>query len=138
MTRRLALIGSLAAVVALVAGCGILPNAATAVLDGTSWHATEIAGAPPIAGSDPEIRFSAGSFSGTTGCNTFGGPFTLDAGGFKAGQMQMTLIGCLGPIGDQEAAFMKALGAADRLAVVDGRLTIDGSGGRLVFEAGAP
>src|SRR4029077_3243468 len=109
MTRRLALLGSIAAVVALVAACSILPNAATAVLDGTSWHATEIAGAPPIAGTEPGIRFSAGSFSGTTGCNTFGGPFTLDAGRFKAGEMQTTLIGCLGPVGDQEAAFMKAL-----------------------------
>ncbi len=116
-----------------------MPNAATAVLDGTSWRAIEIAGSAPVAGTDPQIRFSNGSFSGTTGCNSFGAPFTFEAGRFAVGEMQMTAMGCLGPVGDQEAAFMRILGAADSLAILDGRLTISSpGGGRLVFVPGTP
>lgn len=94
-------------------------------------------------GSAPPITMTAseGNASGSTGCNTFFVGFVA-TGDASAGQVAMGPIStsqaaCAGPAGDQEQAFLAALEGVTSYAIADGRLTLDGSGGSLIFSAQA-
>ena len=104
-------------------------------LEGTTWRATMVRDAEPIAGAEPTIRFEGGQAGGTTGCNTYGGAYTLDAeGAFSVASMIMTEMGCNGPIGNQERAVIEILTAADMLELLDdGQIRISGAQGSITF-----
>ncbi|MES2208645.1 MAG: META domain-containing protein [Chloroflexota bacterium] len=105
-------------------------------LDGTSWRATSLRDVGPMAGAEPTIRFSSGQAGGTTGCNTFGGPYTLTAdGSFTVGSVVMTEIACIGELGAQESIVIDLLTKANRLEFLsDGSIRISGPAGAAVFE----
>jgi heat shock protein HslJ len=104
-------------------------------LEGTTWRATLVRDAEPIAGAEPTMRFEGGQAGGTTGCNTYGGAYTLDAeGAFSVASMIMTEMGCDGPIGNQERAVIEILTAADTLELLDdGQIRISGAQGSITF-----
>ena len=47
--------------------------------------------------------------SGSSGCNTFTGSYTLDGINVTIGPLASTMMACEQPVMDQEAAFLKAL-----------------------------
>jgi heat shock protein HslJ len=104
-------------------------------LEGSTWRATLIRDSAPIAGAEPTIRFEGGQAGGTTGCNTYGGAYTLDAeGAFTLAAMTMTEMACDGARGNQESAVIEILGAADTLEVLDdGQIRISGALGSITF-----
>lgn len=120
----------------LVAACGGAtgPSQSPVGFQGTTWRATSIRDVAPLAGAEPTVRFDGNQAAGTTGCNTYGGTFTLGAdGSFGLDSMVMTEMACDGARGTQEAAVVEILSAAGRLELVDGELKISGPSGSITF-----
>ncbi|HEX5590744.1 MAG TPA: META domain-containing protein [Candidatus Limnocylindrales bacterium] len=130
----------LVAILAL-GGCGDRgaspgPSTTPSALDlqGTTWRGIRIRDAAPVVGAEPTITFDGTQAGGTTGCNTYGGTFTVGPdGAFTIASMIMTEMACDGPRGNQEAAVIEILSAADRIELLDGELRISGPSGEIVF-----
>lgn len=89
----------------------------------------------PIPGHEATISFEAdGSFGGRAACNGYGGTTSLDNGSVELGQLSITEMACEPDVMELEAVFVEALLAVDRYEVLDGDLTLTGSGAELVFE----
>jgi len=137
--------GPLFAVIALVAvllaacgGAATGPSGsgpATPIdLEGTTWRASLVRGVAPLAGAEPTITFNGGQAGGTTGCNTYGGAYHLDAdGSFTIESMIMSEMACDGARGTQEGVVTEILGAADRIDFAGGHLKISGPAGSITF-----
>ena len=134
--RRHVLLALLLAAIA-IAGCSLGGDTANGGLGGTSWTAVTLDGQPTLAQARPTIRFTVdGTVSGTTGCNQFSGPFRTDGGTIVVGELAATKIGCDGERGDQEHAFLAALGGARAWNLTaTGDLEIEG-GGRITLRPG--
>lgn len=82
---------------------------------------------------------AAGRVTGDTGCNSFGGSWSITGDTLRLGEVAMTLRGCVGDdVIAQEEAISRAL-SSTKTATVDGdRLTIRATDGSatLVFERG--
>lgn len=123
----------------VLAGCGGAP-AATPVLriDGVTWRAVEVAGAPTIPGIEPTIAFDGDHLAGFGGCNTFSGQVAIADGAVEVGEIRATLKTCDGPGGEAEIQFMRALVSASTVAPAEGgQLLLDGSGGAIRLELNA-
>lgn len=105
-------------------------------LDGTVWELLSINGVAPIDGTEITLRFQDGRVQGSSGCNTYGGDYTLENdGGFRAGPIAVTEMACLDPEGvmDQEVNYLQILQGANMLVRDGDELTIEGGGDTLVF-----
>lgn len=98
------------------------------------WRAVTVAGQPVVSGHEPTATFSATEVSGTTGCNSYGGSYATADGVIIFGPMRMTLMACIGPIGEVEGRFTAAMAGATAAAIDEqGHLIIDGTAGSIVF-----
>ena len=119
-------------------GASVTPSgpAAPASLAGTSWTAISVGGQPVVADHPPTARFGPAEVDGTTGCNSYGGGYTYADGTIAFGPLRMTLMACIGPIGEVEGRFTAAMtGATTAVVDAQGHLTIDGTAGSVVFVA---
>jgi heat shock protein HslJ len=122
--------------VLVVAGCGLIPGTGGVVaLDGSEWRLVWIDRQAPIAGTEPTIAFDAGQLSGTTGCNSLFGGYTLSGGAFEVGELGSTMMGCDAPRSAQEQQIVERLGGATTISLVGGALVIDGPAGSLEYIA---
>ena len=111
----------------------IVPDRRPEGIEG-SWQAVTVDGQPVVAGHEPTATFTATEVSGTTGCNSYGGSYTFADGRIAIGAMRMTMMACIGPIGDVEGRFTQAMtGATTATTDAEGRLILDGPGGSVVF-----
>jgi len=127
--------------IAVLAGCADSPPteppaAATPIpLDGTSWVAVSINDTNTIAAAMPTLAFDGDRVSGSTGCNSFGGTVVVEGNGsVRFVDVVVTEVGCPGPVGAQETAFLAVLGPPARLAVAERMLFVTSPTGQLVFE----
>ena len=106
-----------AAMLAVMAGA--LPAAAEEKeLLGTAWLAREIAGSPSADGVRSTLEFAKpGQAGGTTGCNQYFGPVSLENGQIVFGNLASTRKMCPPSEMDQEQRFLQALAASRRLAL---------------------
>jgi heat shock protein HslJ len=105
-------------------------------LDGTVWELLSINGVAPIDGTEITLRFQDGRVQGSSGCNTYGGDYTLENDGvFQAGPIAVTEMACLDPEGAmaQEVNYLQILQGANMLVRDGDELTIEGGGDTLVF-----
>jgi heat shock protein HslJ len=81
---------------------------------GPAWIVSTIGGNDTVADSRPTMTFAAdGQVSGTGGCNSYGGPYTLDGAAIDVGDLASTMMLCADQsIGAQETAFLAGLGGA--------------------------
>lgn len=101
--------------VALVAGCGDDATEEPASLAGTSWALVDGVDVPQdIAVTKPTAAFDDEVMSGTTGCNTYGGSYTLDGDAIEIGALAMTQIACMAPADAIEAMYVDKLGDVRR------------------------
>ena len=63
----------------------------------------------PAVGTTLSATFTADAVSGSSGCNTFSGGYTLDGINVTIGPLASTMMGCEQPLMDEEAAFLTAL-----------------------------
>jgi heat shock protein HslJ len=109
------------------------PDRAPEGIEG-AWQAVTVAGQPVVAGHEPTATFRETEVTGTTGCNSYGGSYTYTDGKITIGEMRMTMMACIGPIGEVEGRFTHAMdGATTATTDADGRLILDGTGGAIVF-----
>lgn len=111
-------------------GCGrMLPVSGGELVDG-HWKLEELDGRPAVGGAGPgapylRIDAAAGQASGSTGCNSFGGPVEIEDGRIRFGTLAMTRMACLDDrLMEQERRFAQALEAADGYALEGGMLAL--------------
>ena len=139
--RRIALISVVAIIAITLAACtgaagpSASPGPTSRDLDGSTWRAFLLRDVPPVAGAEPTIAFTGREAGGTTGCNSYGGSFTLASdGAFAFGAVMMTEMACDGPRGAQEGIVMDILSHADHLEITaEGNLRMSGPAGSMVF-----
>ncbi|MCA9910775.1 MAG: META domain-containing protein, partial [Anaerolineae bacterium] len=99
-------------------------------LVGTSWQLTAMGPngteTSVVADSTVTLEFSAdGQAGGNTGCNSFGGDYTVDGETITFGELVSTLMACADiDVMNQEQQYLAALNSADRFAVNGDQLTI--------------
>lgn len=85
-----------------------------------------------------EFNLNDKQISGTSGCNTYGGEYTLDKNKFSASKLRSTMMMCLD--GENESVFTKALAETSDLSInKSGELVFSQNGkNTLVFEKAKP
>jgi heat shock protein HslJ len=123
-------------------GCGRSLAAGREPVLAGEWRLVELEGRRALTHPDgraPHLRFDPAESraGGNTGCNSFGGSYTLEGGRIRFGELVMTRAACADPaLNEQERRFTAALGAADRVQVDGGMLSLLGGGAVLArFEA---
>ena len=90
----------------LLAACSSAPED----LESTSWQLTQIGDQQPVPGTTVTIQFDdTGSVDGTTGCNSYSGPYEVERANISMGPFASTLVGCPGAVGVQETTYLTAL-----------------------------
>ena len=121
--------------VSIVSGCGSSGSTSTgtsdtAALRGVPWV---------LAGSTPSIEFGAKTAQGSTGCNRFHGPYSVDGDAMKLGPLATTQMACIGEADQIERAFLAKLDKVRKWHATAKELVLsDGSGSELLrFEPGS-
>lgn len=108
-------------------------------LQGT-WSLTaygpEGATTPAAPDSQASITFNEdGTVSGNSGCNGFGGEYSVDGDQVKFTELVSTLIACEEPLMTQEGTVFKVLNDTASYTIDGDTLTITKDGSALVFTA---
>jgi len=117
----------------IVAGPGIVegppPSEPAEGISGTSWDLVEMGTTAEFARIVPTIEFGAdGRVSGSAGCNTFNGTYTLDGQTIALGPLAATKMACEPPASAVEAEYLAALsGVAAWSIEPDGSLVLGGA-----------
>ena len=94
------------------------------------WTLAEIGGAPAAAGVGTTLTLGdAAEATGSGGCNSFHGSYSLDGETFRFGAIAATRRACPGPQMEQEARFLAALDATRGFRVESDRLLLLGETG---------
>jgi heat shock protein HslJ len=83
-------------------------------LESTPWVLTSGVDVDGWVDVAPSIRFEAGKFGGSTGCNRYGGSYTVDGDALDLGDVGSTLIACPPPADAVERAYLDALERVER------------------------
>jgi putative lipoprotein len=90
---------------------------------------------PP--GVAPTATFADGSVSGSTGCNRYNGPYTIDGESLEIGPVASTLMACPPPRDAIESAYVAALDRVQTWAIDGEELVLsDDEGEELLRYAG--
>jgi heat shock protein HslJ len=114
-----------------------------AALEGTTWVLTTTLGGMADAGpakAQVDIRFEAGQAGGSSGCNHYGGAYTLHGSSLSFGPLASTQMACPEPIMTIESQYLQALAKVNRYAVASDAttMTLTGPDAELAFRAEAP
>lgn len=122
----------------LLAGCGSKPADGSPLQD-RRWVLVTLDGEAPLRDTAPSAEFSANQISGSAGCNTYFGTYTVSGSKIRIGDVASTEMWCMEPEGvmGQEPAFLAALTLTASYRLAEERLQLlDGTGDVvLVFEA---
>lgn len=134
--RTAGTMGLLLAVALLASGCGDGAGGGGGVIAETAWTLTELDGAAVIGDGPPTIVFgpsnesTPGETFGSTGCNSFNGPYSTDGGSISMGPFITTLAGCVNPpLQAQEGTYLITLETAASYTVSGETLEIMDEGG---------
>jgi heat shock protein HslJ len=111
--------------------------ATAASLTGTAWVATGISNgkqavSSPIADTTVTAQFADdGTVSGSSGCNTYSGPYKVQGETITIGPLATTKKLCEADVNEQETAYLAALEAATRFSTRQGALELRDGGGAL-------
>jgi heat shock protein HslJ len=116
-----------------------------ASLTGTEWQlntfisgdTADSAASSLIADSTITVTFNEdGSVGGHGGCNSYGGQYQVDGENLTISDLVSTLMACEAEgVTEQETMYLNALGMAETYSIEGNQLTINYSGGALVFSA---
>lgn len=115
---------------------GAPPPPAGNPLKGTSWRLTRINGAGIVDGTEVTALFGdSGNLSGSGGCNTYNGSYTVDGAAIGISPLVFGLNYCASPPGvmEQEALFSDLMTSATGFSLEGGGLVIRSSRGQLEF-----
>ena len=113
------------------------PASGADALDGTGWFLTAYgpADAPQSVpgGIEATANFANGAISGSAGCNSYSGSYTLEGDSFSTGMLAMTMMACEDAVNTFEIAFAGLLQTAESSALDGEFLTLSGPDGVLIF-----
>jgi pimeloyl-ACP methyl ester carboxylesterase len=129
------------AIMAAVEGTIQQPTAASNDLSGSSWQLTSFGAVnatnPVIGNVTITLEFGEdGQAGGHGGCNTYGGPYTVQDDSLQFGEITSTLIACADQaVTEQEQQYLEALRTASRFTIEGDTLKIayQNDGGELIF-----
>ena len=112
-------------------------------ITGTDWQLTGIAIDGALTevpeGATPTLRLDDGSAGGSTGCNTFGGGYTLEGNALTFDVLTSTLRLCEDPLGAVEGPYLEALPlVAAYMLDADGVLRLIDGEGQVILEYAMP
>ncbi|HSL30952.1 MAG TPA: META domain-containing protein [Anaerolineales bacterium] len=104
-----------------------------------SWRLTSYgppdALSPAVEGSEANITFNEdGTLGGNSGCNGYGGNYTVEGSQITFNEIISTLIFCEEPLGGQEAAVYQVLTETATYEIDGNTLTLTNNDRVLVFE----
>ncbi len=113
---------------------GELVKISAADLDGTRWTLLELDhDQPALADAEVTLTFQDGQVSGSGGCNSYSGTFSLGDDNplvMSIGPLTATDTSCPEPAGSQESAYLAALGNVAHWGYDFGRLALYYAGGQ--------
>jgi heat shock protein HslJ len=125
--RNAWLLVPLAAVV-VAAGAGAAP---ASPLTASGWTLSTLLGKPPLAKTELSAEFTtAGTVSGSAGCNRYGGRYTSSGSALKMSTFASTQMACATKIMAQESVFLKMLASVRSYAISGTTLTLRSAAGR--------
>ena len=108
-------------------------------LEGTNWVLSESTDlGVPLDGVTVSARFQDGTVAGTSGCNSYTGPYEVDGEDLTIGpEVASTQMACEDPQAAVEQAYLAALPEVASFAIADETLTLSNGDGDalLVFDA---
>lgn len=131
--NRLVPISTLIMGVFILAGCGLVSGGD--LLDGTSWTLTDLAGSSLVEGISITAQFSDGQIGGSSGCNSYGGAYTVNGEKLETADLVSTLMACADTDAmDQEQAFLAYLQDLKTFEIDGNQLKIiTADGAELIF-----
>jgi heat shock protein HslJ len=139
IVARLLVAGILTACLFMLGGCG--GEEPEYSLEDTYWVCSLFSDGEELidvaAGTHLDIVFVGAEVSGSSGCNRFGGAYTLDGNAVTIGPLTSTLMACEEPLMVQEQAYLDAVQRAAEFGIEGSTLTLLDSDGVevVVFEA---
>ncbi len=135
MTPTIRHLTILLTVLAVIAACG---SDADNPLADTDWVLIELgdAGNPDAAfgGYTVDMQFSENEVGGWTGCNAFGGEYTVRGDELRLADLGWTEAGCpTDPLFRQEQRIQDSLIAIERFEASGNRLTLHSEGGQVLI-----
>ena len=83
----------------------------------------------PTSGTSLTATFTADAVSGSSGCNTYNGTYTLDGDALKIGPLATTRMACDQAVMDQETLFLAALAASTTVEQTGATVTLRNAAG---------
>jgi heat shock protein HslJ len=119
----------------LLAACA-LPNGGPAAgsLEG-SWTLTSMGGKVPIDGSTTTIKFENGEAGGKSGCNSYGGSYTISGNKLAFSALMQTEMACMEPQGlmEQESAYLQSLSQTASFSAAGDQLELKNAAGEVTL-----
>jgi heat shock protein HslJ len=134
-------VGSLVLLGLGLSGCAEMGIPAFELLDGTEWTLVSMDGKPTIQGANVTAEFRGEQVSGYSGCNWYGGEYSLQLGTITVKEIIETARLCERPAGvmEQGTKFLEAMRGAERYLAAGGLLQIESADGTtLVFDERVP
>jgi heat shock protein HslJ len=80
-------------------------------MEGSEWILSSINGQAPVQGTFITLQFKDGIAGGTSGCNSYGGQYSIEGNRLTISEIASTLMACVEPEGvmEQEQAYLQAL-----------------------------
>ena len=111
----------------MLAACG---GTGSDPLNNTSWELAALGEQSPLAGTTISLSFEDGLARGTSGCNSYGGAYQVNGDKIEFQEFEATLMACLDTgVMEQETAYLRSLGEAQRFELSEGQLQIFGPDG---------
>jgi heat shock protein HslJ len=129
-TRKHWFLGGLIVLAIILTACNSAapnPPADEAALTETTWKLYAIDKRKPIeTNKEITLTFSAGQANGNSGCNSFGGSYSVNGNSIQFSQLASTMMACMQPEGvmDQEQVILQYLNQAETYRFEDGKLVI--------------
>jgi heat shock protein HslJ len=102
-------------------------------LAGTSWVLESVGGQPALVDAPASATFGEdGRVTGNAGCNNYGMGYEVDGNTISFSPGPMTLMACPEPTGQQESAFLAALGATVTYQIQGDTLQMQDAEGNVV------
>lgn len=127
LTRGITVVLLVAALAAILVGCSL----ARSPLEGTRWRLVgwTISSLDPVSVTIT-ANFAEGRISGTSGVNSYGGPYNAGPGNsFSTGQLASTAMAGPEPAMRAETSYLTLLGQARSYKLAGDRLTLYDAGG---------
>lgn len=104
-----------------------VPPSGEAALADTTWKLFAIDKRKPVeAPNEITLTFSDGQVSGNSGCNSFGGSYSVNGDKIQFSQLASTMMACMEPEGimEQEQVILQYLNQVQTYRFEDGKLVL--------------